>query len=73
MKIKEYIIILDEDGLFLHIEDELVRCKECRWYKFPTWADKYYCTFRRTWQDTDEDDFCSCGECRDESEVEVEE
>ena len=33
MKIKEYIIILDEDSLFLHIEDELVRCKECKYWE----------------------------------------
>lgn len=31
MKIKEYIILLDEDGLFLHIEDELIRCEDCRY------------------------------------------
>ena len=41
---------------------EIVRCKDCRWYKFETWADKPYCAFGRTWQDTDEDDFCSHGE-----------
>lgn len=31
MKIKEYIILLDEDGLFLHIENELIRCEDCRY------------------------------------------
>ena len=29
MKIKEYIILLEENGLFLHIENELIRCEDC--------------------------------------------
>ena len=46
--------------------ERVVRCKDCKWYKFETWSDKYYCAFRSTWQDTDEDDFCSYGDRKDE-------
>ena len=38
MKIREYTYLQDEDG-FLHFGDELVRCKDCKWWEL---VDDYY-------------------------------
>lgn len=52
MKTREYIVLQDEDG-FLHFGDELVRCKDCKEYK--------YCYLL-----PNDDDYCSKGERKEE-------
>jgi hypothetical protein len=62
MKIREYIYLQDENGFF-HFGDELVRCKECKWFQDGEWCN--------CWTDSvNPTDFCSYGERREESEVE---
>lgn len=67
MKIKEYIVILDEDGLFFHIEDEVVRCKDCRYGEIDDEAFpwQYFCGYTGdNWND--ENHFCSDGEKKED-------
>ena len=41
---------------------ELVRCKECKHWKWIEWAKEYRCTVRNTAFNARADDFCSYGE-----------
>ena len=52
--------------LVLALEDaptiDIVRCKECRYWKWIEWAKEYRCTLRNTAFNARADDFCSYGE-----------
>ena len=43
-------------------EVDLVRCKECKSWKWIEWAKEYRCTLRNTAFNARADDFCSYGE-----------
>lgn len=43
-------------------EEDIVRCKECRYWKWIEWAKEYRCTLRNTAFNARADDFCSYGE-----------
>lgn len=68
-KIKEYIILLEESGLFLHIENELIRCKDCKYRdkchrevalkEYDEDFDANYVSFQKL-------TFCSYGERKEE-------
>lgn len=49
---------------------EVVRCKDCRHYKQNPYSpdEDMMCMYWCDWLPTDPDDFCSCGERKDESE-----
>lgn len=61
MKTREYIVLQDEDG-FLHFGDELIRCKDCKWY------DNIGCALIIVDEEDrpKPDDFCSYGERKEE-------
>lgn len=40
----------------------VVRCKECRYWKWIEWAKEYRCTLRNTAFNASADDFCTYGE-----------
>ena len=56
MKIREYLIKQDENGAFhlFHIGDEVVRCKDCKWWEGCNNVQDYI------------GGFCSDGERREE-------
>lgn len=41
---------------------DIVRCKECKSWKWIEWAKEYRCTLRNTAFNARADDFCSYGE-----------
>ena len=41
---------------------DIVRCKECRYWKWIEWAKEFRCTLRNTAFNARADDFCSYGE-----------
>lgn len=41
---------------------DIVRCKECKYWKWIEWAKEYRCTVRNTAFNARADDFCSYGE-----------
>lgn len=41
---------------------DIVRCKECKHWKWIEWAKEYRCTLRNTAFNARADDFCSYGE-----------
>ena len=43
----------------------IVRCKECRHWKWIEWAKEYRCTVRNTAFNARADDYCSYGERRE--------
>ena len=55
-----------KDDARLLIEDiptiDIVRCKECKYWKWIEWAKEYRCTVRNTAFNARADDFCSYGE-----------
>lgn len=62
MKIREYIVTQDEDGMF-HFGDELVRCKDCKK------QSNLVCNYLEglcALQSVKPNDFCSYGERREE-------
>lgn len=75
MKIKEYIIRQDEDGNFLHIDDELIRCKDCQYYKPFSWVNAVRGWCYNHWRsegfgfEVREIDFCSYGERKCDDDV----
>ena len=46
-------------------DDEIVRCKDCKYKYVPDDIEDKWCY----WVDTDEDDFCSSGERSDDAEL----
>ena len=44
------------------MQEEIVRCKDCKHWKWIEWAKEYRCTFRNTAFNTRDNDFCSFGE-----------
>ena len=61
-----YINQLVHKKLLMLIADtpsiDIVRCKECRHWKWIEWAKEYRCTLRNTAFNARADDFCSYGE-----------
>ena len=55
-----------KDDARLLIEDaptiDIVRCKDCKSWKWIEWAKEYRCTLRNTAFNARADDFCSYGE-----------
>ena len=45
---------------------EVVRCKECKYWKWIEWAKEYRCTLRNTAFNTRADGFCNFGERSEE-------
>lgn len=45
---------------------EIVRCKDCVWYKKTPWGDEMLCQWWTDWIPTDPNDFCSCGEKKEQ-------
>lgn len=46
----------------LELADKLVRCKDCKYWKWIDWADEYRCVLRNTAYNALADDYCSYGE-----------
>ena len=44
------------------LKTDIVRCKDCKHWKWIEWAKEYRCTFRNTAFNTRDNDFCSFGE-----------
>ena len=60
-----YEIIKDFDGIDCYIKrGEIVRCKECKRFYFHKGLKCYFC--RRCNFETNENDYCSYGERRDD-------
>lgn len=45
---------------------EVVRCKDCKRYKKTPYGDEMLCQCWADWLPTGQDDFCSCGERKEQ-------
>ena len=53
-------------AVLARIDEGIVRCKDCKHWKWIEWAKEYRCTFRNTAFNTRDNDFCSFGERSEE-------
>ena len=59
---KEYIMEVADSGMVTKVKQEIVRCKDCEYYRKPSFGFTFgECTYGSTWYPTNEDDYCSKG------------
>ena len=62
----ECIELVDLDNAPTVDAVEVVRCCDCKWYRKPYGGKEVLCTFWLDWLPTEEDDYCSFGERKEE-------
>ena len=57
---------MGEDGINMQDNIDIVRCKECKWFTFDKKMGLHICTNIGGMNLPEENDFCSCGERREQ-------